>query len=133
MKKRLIKSSLFSLPLIGFAAFYAVLWDATGSGLPCVWHLLTGWYCPSCGTGRMFMSLLRLDLYQAFRYNPFIFIMLPFLFAMFLRYEIAYLKAKNIPFSRIEYIFLAVFVTALILFGILRNIPQFSFLAPTTV
>ena len=44
--------------------------------LTCVFLDTTGFYCPGCGVTRLIFSLLQFDFYQAFRYNPLIFIIL---------------------------------------------------------
>ncbi len=133
MRNRLLRTLLTTLPLLGFAVFYVLFWVVTGAGLPCVFEMVTGLYCPGCGNGRMFISLLQLDFYQAFRFNPLTFSVLPFLFAIFLKYQIAYIRGKSASISKVERVFLIFLVFALLLFGILRNLPQFSFLAPTEI
>ena len=42
-----------------------------GLQLECPWNSMFGYDCGGCGTTRMMFSLLHLDFYQAFRYNPF--------------------------------------------------------------
>ena len=79
----------------------------------------------------MLMSILKLDLYQAFRYNPLLFCFLPFI--LFLISNIIYCKYKKKEsiYNKIpEYIwYILLFIT--ILFWILRNI--IPYLAPTMV
>jgi hypothetical protein len=133
MKKRLVKAFLYTLPLLIVAFLYIASWGITRSGWPCAFHLITGLYCPSCGAGRMFISLAHFDFYQAFRYNPLIFIALPFLIGIFARYQIGYIRGKRITIGKFELVFFIFLVVALMVFGILRNIPQFSFLAPTEI
>ena len=41
-----------------------------GLGLPCLFHSLTGLYCPGCGGTRAVRSLLRGDLRMSFQYHP---------------------------------------------------------------
>ncbi|GLC82568.1 DUF2752 domain-containing protein [Lacrimispora brassicae] len=41
-----------------------------GLGLPCLFHSLTGLYCPGCGGTRAIRSLLRGDLRMSFQYHP---------------------------------------------------------------
>ncbi len=48
--------------------------------ITCVFLELFGIPCPGCGMTRAFLSLLKLDIYNAFRYNPVIFFM-PYVFA----------------------------------------------------
>ena len=78
----------------------------------------------------MFLTLLKLDFYQAFRYNPLLFITLPiFIFfignAILTKKEPLYNKVSN-----------KIWIATIILFisyGVLRNIPFFDFLAPTLI
>ncbi|NLT12039.1 MAG: DUF2752 domain-containing protein [Clostridiaceae bacterium] len=119
-----------------FLFFIVILYIAvhhlTGYGLPCLFHLITGLYCPGCGTGRMFFAILRLDFSSAFRANPYVFILIP-IFSIYYIAEIrAYLKGQSRKASRSEYISLFFILAGLIIFGVLRNIPYFSFLAPST-
>ncbi|MEY8354136.1 DUF2752 domain-containing protein [Lachnospiraceae bacterium 54-53] len=41
-----------------------------GIGFPCMFHSLTGFYCPGCGGTRAVRSLLRGDLRMSFQYHP---------------------------------------------------------------
>lgn len=43
------------------------IWD---QGFPCVFHLMTGWYCPGCGGTRAVKALLRGNLIESFHYHP---------------------------------------------------------------
>lgn len=101
---------------------------STGKGIDCPVNAYTGYYCPACGLTRMAVAILKLDFISALRYNPFILLTSPY---------IAYLGLVGIK----QYILFGEFsnkfgkrvytyVIALILFGILRNIDTFSFLAP---
>lgn len=109
--------------VIGILIFVILFQD--NIGIPCFFHELTGLYCPGCGITRAFLSLIKLDLYQAFRYNMLVIILLPF-FAMYTIYKLIMKGNKKIP-NFIWYFLLII----TILFGILRNISAFSFLAPT--
>lgn len=96
--------------------------------LKCLFNELTGLYCPGCGITRMIISFIKLDFYQAFRYNPFIFMLIVFFMMRGIVSIIRYRKVK--PLSN-KIILLLLILT--ILFVILRNIPIFSFLAPTVL
>ena len=41
----------------------------------CLWRMITGLYCPGCGTLRAFRSLAEFDFVAAFMYNPFLFLL----------------------------------------------------------
>ena len=46
-------------------------------GVVCPIHEILGLECPGCGGTRMALAIMELDFYQAFRYNPFLFVTLP--------------------------------------------------------
>ena len=95
--------------------------------IPCIIHETTGLYCPGCGGTRMTLSLLKLDIYQAFRYNMLLTIAIPFIILHLICRYIFKLKYK------IPNWFIYVLIIIVLVFGVLRNIPYFSFLAPTTL
>lgn len=99
--------------------------------IPCIFHKLTGFYCPGCGITRMIFAMLRFDFYQAFRFNPFIFLLLIVYSVYLFIYIIVKVKLKKeliIP----RYLYYVLLVITII-FGILRNTELFSFLMPTVI
>ena len=115
----------FALLVIGI--LFIIVSLKYNNGIPCFFYELTGLYCPGCGITRAFISLFKLDLYQAFRYNMLVVILLPF-FIVYIIYKFLLKGSKKIPNS---FWYFLLIVT--VLFGIFRNIPIFSFLAPTLV
>lgn len=113
------------LLLISFLIIFLFLNKVFNFTIPCLFHEITNLYCPGCGITRMFLALFKLDFYQAFRYNPLVFILLILSIVYFLVKKIGKL---NFKFPNYIYYYLLVIV---IIYGILRNIPLFSFLAPT--
>jgi Protein of unknown function (DUF2752) len=122
-----------------FAAFVAGtvilrIFDPATSGIfpPCPVHYLTGWYCPGCGSLRAIHQLLHGHLWAAWALNPLTVVLLPFLtwgLASFALFEI---RGQGLPkpFLRAEWI--RALGAAIILFGIVRNLPlhPFDLLAP---
>ena len=103
--------------------------------IPCIFNKITGLFCPGCGITRMFISIIKLEFYQAFRYNSLIFIYLVFI-VLSIIYIIFYKlfnkknKIKNIlKFNKFIYTILII----TIIFGIIRNINIFSYLKPTLI
>ena len=94
-----------------------------GIGIPCIFHKVTGLHCPGCGMTRAITSLIELNPYQAIRYNALL-LLIPFYGLYWI------LKMKKIKKADIIVYILLVIV---IIYGILRNIPMFSFLAPTEI
>lgn len=128
-KKQEIRSLIIFILII--MVTYLIYYLFTGNGIPCIFKKITGLYCPGCGITRMFLSLVRFNIYQAFRYNPLVFVLLVT--------SLFYLTIDKINFSKTNKhlkISDKIYWTILILvfaFAILRNIPLFSFLAPTVV
>ena len=98
-----------------------------GLSIPCLFHELTGLYCPGCGVTRMLFSLLKLDFYQAFRYNPLLFIMLV-IYIFFTLFKVVF-KKKIIISEKVYFVILIL----VIIYGILRNISMFDYLKPTLI
>lgn len=98
--------------------------------IACVFYEITGLYCPGCGITRSILSLIDGDIYQAFRYNPIIFIDIPLIIITSI---IDFIYKDN---KKVKKVTNAIYIMLLIItlvFGVLRNIPYFSFLAPTTL
>lgn len=95
----------------------------------CPFHKLTNLYCPSCGITRMLISISKGNFYQAFRYNPLIFALTPLLILLLINGLLKYKILKK-KYQQNIYIIL---IIILILFGIIRNIPAFSYLIPTKI
>lgn len=124
MKKKITITILLSISLIT----YLLLGNYFHIYIHCPIKTITGLYCPGCGITRMLLSIIQLDFYQAFRYNPLLFITLPifiifFLNTLIIKKEPLYNKISNKVWTIVIIIFIA--------YGILRNIPFFDYLAPT--
>lgn len=60
--------------------------ERIGLGLPCVFHSLTGLYCPGCGGTRAVRALLKGDLWMSFQYHPLVlYVLFAFLLEMIVR------------------------------------------------
>lgn len=87
--------------------------------------------CPGCGVTRMCEALLEGKIYQAFRYNAYIFITGPTVAMIYIWQAFIYIK-ENRLLTYLD-VFLVSFALGLAVFGIMRNISTFSWLAPTVV
>ena len=126
MKKKIIIALILFLLLIG----YLILGNYFHIYIDCPIKKITGWYCPGCGITRMLLSLLKLDFYQAFRYNPLLFITLP-VFLFFIGEAI--LTKKEPLYNKVPDKIWTVVIVLFIGYGVLRNIPFFDFLAPSLI
>ncbi|MGI6004882.1 MAG: DUF2752 domain-containing protein [Christensenellales bacterium] len=106
-----------------------------GPTLPCATYTLFRIYCPGCGMTRAVSSVLHGRFLQALRYNVFVTV-LPFVGYFAAGYWLeAFAGRPVLPRIRYSWKFLLVLCVAVMLYGILRNLPWpfFSFLAPTTI
>ena len=131
MHKRLIRLCIKTGGLLGAGLFYALLCILAGHPLiPCMFHTITGLYCPGCGVSRMCLSLLSLDFQSAFQANAAVMLILPpgliFAFQMAFRY----IKSGRLQPTRAQNLVLYIMAGFLLLFGILRNLPAFAWLSP---
>ena len=103
--------------------------SAAGSWFPsCVFHDLTGWYCPGCGITRALHALVHFDLRRALAMNAFLVLSLPLLAAMALQgltsRALLPRRVQRVAFNGRRWI------GALLVFGIARNLPGLEWLAP---
>ena len=129
MVKNIKIKIMISLIVILLCTSFFFLYTKINIFIPCIFHELTGLYCPGCGITRCLIAIIKLDFMQAFRYNMLVFILLPiFIFIGIKKYYCWLLNKQCILFSNRFYITLAIIT---ILFGILRNI--FPVFAPTII
>ena len=117
--------------LIIIILIYFLMAPITHHYIPCIFHKITGLYCPGCGITRMIYALLSGQIYAAFRYNMLIFCSLPFI--LFLIIEYIHAKSKgNIPlYKKIPNSIWITLIIILLVWMIIRNI--FPFFAPTQI
>lgn len=89
----------------------------------CLFHDLTGLYCPGCGSTRALYQLLHGHLLNALHDNVTAVLAIPFFIYAAIRKE---------PLSQIHPIWIWAIFYSIVIFTILRNIPLFPFtcLAP---
>lgn len=68
-----------------------------GAGLSCVFHSLTGLYCPGCGGTRAVRSLLKGDFRMSFQYHPLVLYAVFVLFVELILWAAA--KGRKIPLN----------------------------------
>ena len=127
MKKKIIKILLGCLLLI----IYLILGKKFNIFIKCPIHEIFHVYCPGCGLTRMLLSLLKLDFYQAFRYNPLLFILLPFAIFLFIENIYSEYKKKKSIFKRIPNYIWYILIMILLTYGVVRNF--FPYLSPTNI
>ncbi len=113
--------------LLSLAAGYFLWLRLGGPFLPCPFRLVTGWLlpgggllCPGCGVTHMTLALARGDLSSAWTANPFLLSTLPFLGLQIFLDRRA--KARRQPLPAWDRPLLLLYLSALLLFGIARNL-----------
>ena len=135
MIKKFVTVAIIYLLLLSGAIFLFFHNPSVGRGFfPCPILFFTGFYCPGCGATRELYSLLHGEIYQAFRFNPALFILLPGIAYYIIAKTIYYIKGiLRDPLQKVPtFVFITILILLLV-FGVMRNIPLFHFLAPTVV
>ncbi|MDZ7815108.1 MAG: DUF2752 domain-containing protein [Planctomycetota bacterium] len=134
-RKRLLILLLVVVPLFAVAVYLAYSFDpnAENSYLPpCIFHATTGLHCPGCGATRSLNSLLHGNIATALDFNPLFVALLPFLLIFIVDESYHFVTEKHIISQRLGPGMAWAALVAIVLFGILRNLPfePFSYLAP---
>lgn len=85
----------------------------------CWLYTLTGYKCGTCGVTRMCVSIIEFHFVDAFWYNPFIFVTLPFLIPEVI-YSIYILESKGHMPKWNRYLLIG-YAVLVVLFGVVRN------------
>jgi len=116
--------------LLAGLVLLAVLPPNVGCFPPCPVHTTTGLYCSGCGSLRAIRSLLSGDVLQAWHYNPILLCCIPIILVGVLS-EVVH--TKRLSLTRIRPFLLWVWLSVILAFGVLRNIPAFDYLQPTAL
>lgn len=99
--------------------------------VPCLFHKLTGLYCPGCGMTRAVYSFMELDFKNGFRNNFLLVLLIPVAVYYLIKYIYYFINGKVVNNGAfINQKVVAVLLVIAILFGFLRNFDYFSFLQP---
>lgn len=132
-KMRIFVGIALPLTVIALAVFIAVALSLLEQGPPCLFYRFTGLYCPGCGTGRAAMAILDGNLLLAFRNQPLMMLIAPFVLYYLIKVYIAYVFDKDVlPFFKIDTKLAIGLLVVILLYWVLRNIPvkPFTYLAP---
>jgi hypothetical protein len=113
------------------------LFNPVTSGIypPCLFHSLTGIYCPGCGATRALYQIVHGHPAAAFAMNPLFVILLPLLVYTLLSYALLGIRGRGLPKFFVNPTFLKLLFWIAVAFGIIRNLPfyPFNLLAPHTL
>ena len=119
-KSQLQKEIRYLLIILGIGFGYYLWLNFTHLGIPCPFRTITGWLCPGCGITHMLIALIQLDFHTAYLENPFLLLTLPFVIGQIIYQR--YLQLTKQVNPRWNQVLLWLYVIALIIFGILRNL-----------
>lgn len=113
--------TILTLAIVTVVTLYGVADPATTVWMPkCIFHELTGWRCPGCGSQRLLHALLHGRLAEAWHYNAFIIIFIPVIGAL-VWVDAMRLKRPSLYAAVYRpWLFVAVAV-AIVLWTVLRN------------
>lgn len=104
----------------------------SGSWGFCPWVAITGYYCPGCGALRAVNDLTNADIIGAASSNVLFVALVPVLIGWWLAWtRLAWTGAKKAERgTQHPGAWIAVFTVVMVVFGVLRNLPSGSWLAP---
>ena len=106
---------------------YAISYLVTGKlFLKCPLHYFLHIKCPGCGVSHMLIEMCRLNFQEAYQWNAFLFITQPFLYIILVRYLILYVTDRPLIVGKIMRIILYIYIVAFIIWGIYRNLIEYS-------
>ena len=117
---------------VALAAWFVLVGSRPPTWLPrCPFHVVTGLYCPGCGSTRALHALAYGELAAAFRFNPLVVVTVPLLAAWALARVTKTFRGDTTPVRQPRHA-ATVALAVLVLFFVLRNLPWWPFvlLAP---
>lgn len=99
---------------------------------PCFFRVLTGLYCPGCGSTRALYQLIHGHVYRALDLNPLLLLAAPVLAYLVLTHAVLSLTGRRVPAFNLPVAGIWAVMGVVVAFWIARNIPvsPFTWLAP---
>jgi hypothetical protein len=94
----------------------------------CPFRAFTGYLCPGCGTTRALHQLLNGHLAAAFRLNPLMMLLLPFVGYSGASSALEATCGRPLPRVFIPAVYIWILLAVILVFWVLRNIPYFTML-----
>ena len=101
---------------------YGLFYIKTGIGIPCVFHKISGLYCPGCGITHMCIFLMQGDIPRAMESNHMLFVLSPFLVYFFADYILRYIRTGKRGMGYWQTAALYCMSAMLLIYCIVRNL-----------
>ncbi len=119
--------------LAGVTLLHFVDPNQQGNYPTCPWLLMTGTWCPGCGTMRTIHALTHLDIVGALQLNVMFLVFLPFLAYAYGKWVYRSFRPAPPQIGPVRMpspVWLYLLVVAIMAFWVVRNLPFGAFLAP---
>ena len=114
--------------IAGGSAFVAAYDPTTVHFFPvCPLYYLTGFACPGCGLTRGFHALFHGDVLTALHFNALIPVWAAVFGYVFVSLSLLAVRGRGLPMWPTAPRFLWIFMTVLLVFGLIRNLPVYPF------
>jgi hypothetical protein len=125
----LLPVGVAAVALVGTAGLAVVDPNVPGHYPSCPFLAITGWYCPGCGALRAVHALANGDLTTALARNPFAVVALGYLVVAWVVWFWRTARGRPVQWSARPWALYGV-LGAILLFGVLRNLPGWTWLSP---
>lgn len=130
--RRTLLPAGLGLLALGGALGVQQVFDPFRQDIPlCPVQRLTGLHCPGCGATRCVHALLDGDLLLAAQSNILVLLAIPVTAVLLVLWAVRRAQGRTVPMPPPTVV--AVIATLALAYGVLRNLPVFSFLAPPTL
>jgi hypothetical protein len=125
----LLPLGVAALALVGTGYVATVDPNATGHYPTCPFLAITGWYCPGCGALRAVHALAHGDLATALARNPFAVVALGYAVVVWVLWFQRTVMGRPLRWLAPPWVLYTI-LGAILLFGVLRNVPGWTWLSP---
>ena len=125
----LLPLGVAAVTLVGTGYVAAVDPNTVGHYPTCPFLAITGWYCPGCGALRAVHALAHGDPMTALARNPFVVVALGYVVIAWVLWLERTVRGRPVRWLAPPWVLYSV-LGAILMFGVLRNLPGWTWLSP---